>query len=123
MGAKVRGVSQANANLRALVGNIQGRKVVRAIKSALDTGSALTALYTPIGKTSTLINSQFREVKVNGTLVTGRVGYSANYAVYVHDPRVKQKFRRSTAKKEFLKLSFEEARAEIDIAVRRELQI
>ncbi|MFL2012559.1 HK97 gp10 family phage protein [Proteus mirabilis] len=123
MGAEVRGISQANANLRALVGDIQGKKVMRAIQSALLIGSELSFLYTPIGDTSTLINSQFREVKVNGTLVTGRVGYSANYAVYVHDPRVKQKFRRSTAKKEFLKLSFEEARAEIDIAVRRELQI
>ncbi|WP_284282186.1 HK97 gp10 family phage protein [Proteus mirabilis] len=122
MGAKVRGISQANANLRALVGDIQGKRVMRAIQSALLIGSAQAAIYTPID-TSTLINSQFREVKVNGTLVTGRVGYSANYAVYVHDPRVKQKFRRSTAKKEFLKLSFEEARAEIDIAVRRELQI
>ncbi len=36
MGARVRGISQANANLRALVGNIHGREVVRAIKSALD---------------------------------------------------------------------------------------
>lgn len=123
MGAKVRGISQANANLRALVGDIQGKKVMRAIQSALLIGSELSFLYTPIGDTSTLINSQFREVKVNGALVTGRVGYSANYAVYVHDPGVKQKFRRSTAKKEFLKLSFEEARADIDRAVKRELQI
>lgn len=45
MGAKVRGISQANANLRALVGDIQGKKVMRAIQSALLIGSA-QALYT-----------------------------------------------------------------------------
>lgn len=122
MGAKVRGISQANANLRALVGDIQGKKVMRAIQSALLIGSAQAAIYTPID-TSTLINSQFREVTVNGARVTGRVGYTANYAVYVHDPRIKQSFRRSSARKEFLSRGFEDERKEIDDAMRRELQI
>ncbi len=45
MGAKVSGISQANANLRALVGDIQGKRVMRAIQSALLIGSA-QALYT-----------------------------------------------------------------------------
>ncbi|MEQ5059682.1 HK97 gp10 family phage protein, partial [Proteus terrae] len=80
MAARVRGIFQANANLRALVGDIQGKRVMRAIQSALLIGSAQAAIYTPID-TSTLINSQFREVTVNGTRVTGRVGYTANYAV------------------------------------------
>ncbi|MBG2955599.1 HK97 gp10 family phage protein [Proteus mirabilis] len=122
MGAKVRGISQANANLRALVGDIQGKKVMRAIQSALLIGSAQAAIYTPID-ISTLINSQFREVTVNGTRVTGRVGYTANYAVYVHDPRIKQNFRCSSARKEFLSRGFEDERKAIDEAVRRELQI
>ncbi|MER1817256.1 HK97 gp10 family phage protein [Proteus mirabilis] len=122
MGAKVRGISQANANLRALVGDIQGKRVMRAIQSALLIGSAQAAIYTPID-TSTLINSQFREVTVNGTRVTGRVGYTANYAVYVHDPRIKQSFRRSSARKEFLSRGFEDERKAIDEAVRREFQI
>lgn len=122
MAAKVRGISQANANLRALVGDIQGKRVMRAIQSALLIGSAQAAIYTPID-TLTLINSQFREVTVNGTRVTGRVGYTANYAVYVHDPRIKQSFRRSSARKEFLSRGFEDERKEIDDAMRRELQI
>jgi hypothetical protein len=54
-------------------------------------GSAQAALYTPID-TSTLINSQFREITANGVRVTGRVGYTANYAVFAHDPEVKQTF-------------------------------
>jgi hypothetical protein len=96
MGAKVRGIRQAKANLDRIK-DVQGRKVVRAIQSAMLIGSA-AALYTPID-TSTLINSQFREIMANGTRVTGRVGYSANYAVYVHDPAVKQNFTRATARK------------------------
>ena len=67
-------------------------------------GSAQAALYTLID-TSTLINSQFREIMANGTMVTGR-RLPANYAVYVHDPAVKQNFTRATARKEFLTKGF-----------------
>ena len=122
MGIKVKGISQAKKNLNALVGDIQGRKVVRAMQSALIIGGSQAALYTPID-TSTLINSQFREITVNGNRVTGRVGYSANYAAYVHDPSVPQKFRRSTARKEFLTNGFEDTRSEIDAVVRKELSL
>ena len=123
MAARVRGISQANANLRALVGDIQGKRVMRAIQSALLIGGAQATLFTPIGDTSTLINSQFREITVNGTRVTGRVGYSASYAVFVHDPKVKQKFRRATARKEFLTLGFEESHDEIEAVMRQEMRI
>ena len=122
MGVKVKGIAKAKANLTKLIGDIQGRKAVRAIYKALYIGGAQASLHTPID-TSTLINSQFREISVNGTRVTGRVGYSANYAVFVHDPQVKQKFVRATARKEFLKLGFEDSRDEIDAAVQREMRI
>ncbi|HCF8254883.1 TPA: HK97 gp10 family phage protein [Klebsiella pneumoniae] len=122
MGAKVRGIRQAKANLDRIIKDVQGRKVVRAIQSAMLIGSAQAALYTPID-TSTLINSQFREIMANGARVTGRVGYSANYAVYVHDPEVKQTFRRETAQKEFLTKGFEDTRSQIDAAVKKELSL
>lgn len=122
MGIKVKGISQAKKNLNALVGDIQGRKVVRAMQSALIIGGTQAALYTPID-TSTLINSQFREITVNGNRVTGRVGYTANYAVYVHDPNVPQNFRRATAKKEFLTKGFEETRRQIDAAIAKEMSL
>ncbi|MEG2041847.1 MAG: HK97 gp10 family phage protein, partial [Hafnia sp.] len=48
MGIKVKGISQAKKNLDALVGDIQGRKVVRAMQSALIIGGSQAALYTPI---------------------------------------------------------------------------
>jgi hypothetical protein len=101
---------------------VQGRKVVRALQSAMLIGSAQAALYTPID-TSTLINSQFREITANGVRVTGRVGYTANYAVFVHDPEVKQTFRRASARKEFLTKGFEDTRSQIDAAVEKELSL
>ncbi|EOV9704525.1 HK97 gp10 family phage protein [Cronobacter dublinensis] len=122
MAGKVRGIAQAKANLDALINDVQGRKVVRAVQSALLIGGAQAALYTPID-TSTLLNSQFREIDANGTKVTGRVGYSANYAVYVHDPNVPQIFRRATARKEFLTKGFEDTREQIDRVMKQELSL
>ena len=122
MAAKIRGIAEVSANINALVGNITGRKVTRAIQAAMLIGGAQATLFTPID-TSTLINSQFREITVNGTRVTGRVGYSANYAEFVHDPKVKQTFRRATARKEFLTLGFEESRDEIEAAMHQEMRI
>lgn len=122
MGGKVRGIRQVKSNLNRLIEDVAGRKVARAIQSALIVGSSQAALYTPID-TSTLLNSQFRELIINGVLVTGRVGYSANYALSVHDPNVKQKFRRSTAEKEFLSKGFEDMRSQIDLIVERELSV
>ncbi|EPC1463959.1 HK97 gp10 family phage protein [Cronobacter sakazakii] len=122
MAGKVRGIAQAKANLDALINDVQGRKVVRAVQSALLIGGAQAALYTPID-TSTLLNSQFREIDASGTKVTGRVGYSANYAVYVHDPNVPQTFRRATARKEFLTKGFEDTREQIDRVMKQELSL
>ncbi|EKY1991270.1 HK97 gp10 family phage protein [Cronobacter sakazakii] len=122
MAGKVRGIAQAKANLDALINDVQGRKIVRAVQSALLIGGAQAALYTPID-TSTLLNSQFREIDANGTKVTGRVGYSANYAVYVHDPNVPQTFRRATARKEFLTKGFEDTREQIDRVMKQELSL
>ncbi|WP_421550092.1 HK97 gp10 family phage protein [Kluyvera intermedia] len=122
MAVKVRGIRQAKSNLNKLISDVQGRKVVRAIQSALIIGSSQAAIYTPID-TSTLLNSQFRELDVNGTKVTGRVGYSANYAIYVHDPNVPQTFRRATAQKEFLTKGFEDMKDAIDRAIKREMSL
>ncbi|MDU6413477.1 HK97 gp10 family phage protein [Mixta calida] len=122
MGVKIKGVRQAQQNLDALIGDIQGRKAARAIQSALIIGSSQASLYTPID-TSTLINSQFRELNVNGTRLTGRVGYSANYAAFVHDPNIPQTFRRATAQKEFLTKGFEDTRDIIDRTIKKEMEL
>lgn len=122
MGIKVKGVKAVVRNVNRIIDDIQGRKIVRALQSAMLIGGARAALYTPID-TSALINSQFREIITNGAIVTGRVGYSTNYAVYVHDPANHQQFRRHTAKKEFLTLGFEEERSAIDAVVAKEMAL
>lgn len=122
MAGRVRGVSRVKGNLNRLIEDISGRKVARAIQSALIIGSSQATIYTPID-TSTLINSQYRELNIRGVRVTGRVGYTANYAVWVHDPNVKQTFRRATAEKEFLTKGFDDARDQIDAAVYKEMSV
>ena len=122
MSIKARGIKESKRNLDRIIKDVQRRKLVRGMHAALIIGADRAALYTPID-TSTLINSQFREITANGTRVTGRVGYSANYAVYVHDPAVKQNFTRATARKEFLTKGFEDTRSQIDAVVKKELSL
>ena len=122
MGIKVKGAQDCINQLNSIIGDVQGRKAVRAIQAALLIGGTRAALYTPID-TSMLINSQYREMFVNGTRLTGRVGYSANYAAYVHDPNHPMKFRRSTARKEFLYQGFRDERETINQVIRQELRL
>lgn len=88
------------------------QKAARAMTQALILGASEASVMTPVD-TSTLLNSQFRSVTKDGSRIVGTVGYTAEYARYVHDPNVKQNFRRSTAQKEFLKRGFEEAEPNI----------
>ena len=88
------------------------QKAARGVTQALILGASEASVMTPVD-TSTLLNSQFRNVAKEGSKIVGTVGYTAEYAKYVHDPNVKQRFRRSTARKEFLKLGFEEAEPNI----------
>ncbi|MDX7136583.1 HK97 gp10 family phage protein [Enterobacter hormaechei] len=122
MGIKVRGISQAKKHLNDVISDVKGRKVIRALQSAMILIGARAAYYTPID-TSTLLNSQYRELINNGVRLTGRVGYTANYAVFVHDPNVPQTFRRATAQKEFLTKGFEDTRSQIDAVMRKELSV
>lgn len=84
MPAKLRGIKEAIAKTSQIVDEITAVKIVRALKSATYIIRLESATMTPIA-TSNLINSQFESVEVNGTRVTGKVGYSANYAIYVHN--------------------------------------
>lgn len=86
------------------------RKGARAMTQALILGASEASVLTPID-TGTLLNSQYRQVRAKpGGGVIGTVGYTANYALPVHDPSNPQNFRRATAQKDFLPKGF--ARAE-----------
>lgn len=84
MPAKLRGVRQAVERTSQIVDEIIATKAVRALKSATYLIRTESATLTPID-TSTLINSQFDTVEVSGTRITGKVGYSTKYALYVHN--------------------------------------
>lgn len=88
------------------------QKAARGVTQALILGASEASVMTPVD-TSTLLNSQFRSVTKDGSRIVGTVGYTAEYARFVHDPNVKQNFRRSTAEKEFLRKGFEEAEPNI----------
>lgn len=123
MAARITGVKDVIDNLSKVIGEIQSKKAVRAITKALIIGGTQSAMYTPID-TSTLLNSQFRQVTLkNNGYLNGKIGYTAAYAAKVHDPKIKQRFRRSSAKKEFLKLGIEDVKPLMDKAVMDEMKI
>ena len=92
------------------------QKAARGVTQALILGASEASVMTPVD-TSTLLNSQFRSVTKDGSKIVGTVGYTAEYAKYVHDPNVRQVFRRSTAEKLFLKKGFEEAEPNIQAVI------
>jgi len=97
-------------------------KMLGTMHKILILGGSHASLFTPI-KTSNLINSAYREVEKTQSLITGRLGYTANYAKYANDPKIAQRFKRATAKKEFLRLGFEEAKPLIDAIVKKDLSV
>jgi hypothetical protein len=100
----------------------QQRRGEKAVLGALILGAAEASTLTPID-TSNLINSQFRKVDRTGTRIVGTVGYTAAYALAVHDPDNKQTFRRASAEKEFLRKGFERNRANILSFIRRTMKV
>lgn len=84
MPAKLRGIRQAVERTSQIVNEVIATKAVRALKSATYIIRTESATLTPID-TSNLINSQFDVVEINGTRITGKVGYTARYAYYVHE--------------------------------------
>lgn len=92
-------------------------KGAKGMTQALILGASEASVMTPID-TSTLINSQYRRVEFEDSKVVGTVGYTAAYAVAVHDPENKQRFRRPSAEKEFLSKGFEAAEPNIRAVIK-----
>lgn len=88
------------------------QRAARGMTQALILGASEAAALTPID-TSTLLNSQYRRVERDGERIVGTVGYTAAYALPVHDPDNPQNFRRASAEKEFLRKGFERAEPNI----------
>jgi hypothetical protein len=98
-------------NMPRFVNDTQ-HKLARGMLQGLVLGASEASVLTPID-TSTLLNSQYRDVRPDGAKVVGTVGYTAEYAAAVHDPSNPQNFRRASAEKEFLRKGFERAEPNI----------
>ena len=98
------------------------KRWARSMTQVLILGSSEASVMTPVD-TSNLLNSQFRSVDINADKIVGTVSYSANYARWVHDPAVKQTFRRATAEKEFLTKGFSRAKPNIDAVMSGALKV
>lgn len=93
------------------------QRLARGMTQALVLGASEAAALTPIA-TSTLLNSQYRRVERDGERIVGQVGYTAAYALPVHDPDNPQTFRRAAAEKEFLRKGMERAEPHIRAVLR-----
>lgn len=90
MGIKIKGLYEAQQEMEKMLNDVQGRKAVRAVTSALLIIGVESAVMVPMD-TGTLVNSQYRDVTISGSRVLGKVGYSANYALFVHNASGKLK--------------------------------
>ncbi|EEY5789820.1 HK97 gp10 family phage protein [Escherichia coli] len=90
MGIKVKGISQVVKNLNKFIDDTAGLKAVRGTYKVLDVIGIDAAVMTPMD-TSNLINSQSKDVRVEAGRVTGKLIYSAEYALAVHNASGKLK--------------------------------
>ncbi len=86
-------------------------------------------------ETSTLINSQYRDVSQDGTVVRGRIGYTAEYAAAVHEspgtllgtntprPSGKGVVWGPSGEPEFLRKGAEQARPLVEQALKRGMRL
>ena len=109
--------------LTKLTDEIKGKKMIIALKSGVTIAGIKSAQYTPIGKTSTLINSQRKTYDMKGSMAIATIRYDARYATYVNDKNIPQNFRRAGAKKEFLQSGFIESKDEILQAIIKALRV
>ena len=101
----VTGIDKVNKNFSKLVGKISGELTRKTVTEIMITGQAHAVLITPVD-TSNLINSRFLEITNNASGFTGRAGYTAAYARFVHDGGEKN-WQKAGAESEFLKKGFE----------------
>ena len=96
-----------NNNMGQFIKRIEDKAMI-GMNEALIKGGSEAAGLTPLAS-SNLINSQFKQIEKTPYGIVGRIGYTAAYALPVHDPDHPQKFRRASAEKEFLKKGLERA--------------
>lgn len=141
MASRLKGIKEAKQNLNQHILQIKNKKAPLAVAKALNIIAVRAALMTPIDL-STLINSQYQHVQANGYRITGKVGYSAEYAIYVHEApgkylgKNKARPNRQGQPKgsrgnlwdtggepKFLDKAVEQTASEVDEVIRKELEL
>ncbi len=80
-----RGIERIIKNTRRVTSKISSDDTERAVYAILSHGAAVAATLTPVD-TSTLINSQYApQIRQSQGKTTGHVGYTAEYAYWVHE--------------------------------------
>lgn len=80
----VKGIAKVRRNYHGKVKQIAEGQTERAVYAILSQGAAFAQLMTPVD-TSNLINSQYQpQIDVSLGKTTGYVGYTAEYAPFVH---------------------------------------
>lgn len=79
-----RGGNRVRSNMRRLVAQIRGPITQRAMAEILIIIEGRAVNLTPVD-TSNLVNSRFRQVTNTLTGTKGVIGYTAAYALYVHE--------------------------------------
>lgn len=117
-------------NMGQFIKRIEDKAQV-GMAQALILGASEAAAFTP-QKDSVLINSQFKQIEKTDRGIVGRVGYTANYALAVHEAEAKLKgkprpkengvakgnFWDPRGEPEFLKKGFERAEPNIRRALK-----
>lgn len=81
----VKGIERVKLNVKNFTDDVSGPKTEAAVYAVLSQGAAIAQTMTPMD-TGNLANSQYSpDISVSTGKVTGHVGYTANYAIYVHN--------------------------------------
>lgn len=78
----VKGINRIRSNTRKILNEITGPRTEKVMMETMIAGAGYAALLTPVD-TSTLINSQYKELRPMSGGMRSKVGYTAAYAAAV----------------------------------------
>ena len=108
----VKGIDQVNKRIFSTLTRMRGEITRKTMIKVLMTGQNHALELTPVGDTSNLINSRFMKIQNVSDGFRGLVGYTANYAKYVHEGGPKN-WQKMGAEDRFLEKGFEENMPEL----------
>ncbi len=115
MSVKVKGLRQLKSNFQKEFRKLSGPVTEKGLRAGLMQGAAYASELTPVD-TSNLINSQYIFTNEVNDGFKGGVGYTANYAEFVHDGGPKN-WQKRGASDLFLTLAFERNQPQIFKAI------